>query len=75
MTGPVRLAGLATLRLFQPLKTPFRHLTQFPLNNLLHLLRITTESMTANGSMSALGHRVGLRLLAACPFLPRRRPK
>jgi hypothetical protein len=41
----------------KPLKTPFRHLTQFPLNNLLHLLRITTESMTANGSMSALGQK------------------
>jgi hypothetical protein len=27
-----------------PLKTPFRHLTQFPLNNPLHLLRIMTES-------------------------------
>jgi hypothetical protein len=36
-----------------PLKTPFRHLTQFPLNNPLYLLQITIESVTANGSMSA----------------------
>jgi hypothetical protein len=39
-----------------PLKTPFRHLTQFPLNNPLHLLPITTESVTA-GLMSALGQK------------------
>ena len=26
-----------------PLKTPFQHLTQFPLNNPLHLMRITTK--------------------------------
>jgi hypothetical protein len=46
-----------------PLKTPFRHLTQFPLNNPLHLLLITTESVTANGLMSALGQKRTLKRL------------
>src|SRR5215472_16372717 len=32
-----------------PLRTPFRHLIQFPLNSPLHLLRIMTESVTSNG--------------------------
>jgi hypothetical protein len=32
-----------------PLRTPFRHLTQFPLNNPLHLLRIMTESQGRRG--------------------------
>jgi hypothetical protein len=31
-----------------PLKTPFRHLTQFPLSNPLHLQQIMTENVTVN---------------------------
>src|SRR5215471_19670561 len=53
-----------------PLKTPFRHLTQFPLNKPLYLPRITIESVTANGSMSALGQKQTLgkvRLMSALP--------
>ena len=45
-----------------PLKTPFRHLTQFPLSNPLHLLQIMTESVTAKpnvrfGSLADIAQR------------------
>jgi hypothetical protein len=53
-----------------PLKTPFRHLTQFPLNNPLYLLRITIESVTANGSMSALGQKRTFSEACAMSALP-----
>ena len=55
--SPSRRGDTKKRRSTTPLKTPFRHLTQFPLNNPLHLLRITTESVTANGLMSALGQK------------------
>jgi hypothetical protein len=43
-----------------PLKTPFRHPTPFPSNSPLHLLRITTERLTANGSKPALDQKQAL---------------
>jgi hypothetical protein len=55
-----------------PLKTPFRHLTQFPLNNPLYLLRITIESVTANRSMSALGQKRTFNL-QPMPLYPQKR--
>src|SRR5215472_8744371 len=53
-----------------PLKTPFRHLTQFPLNKPLYLPRITIESVTANGSMSALGQKQTFRKVQSMSALP-----
>jgi hypothetical protein len=52
------------------LETPFRHLTQFPLNKPLYLPRITIESVTANGSMSALGQKQTSAHVRAMSALP-----
>ena len=55
--SPIRHGDTKRRRSTTPLKTPFRHPTQFPLNNPLHPLLIMTESVTPNGLMSALGHK------------------
>jgi hypothetical protein len=70
--SPTRHGDTKRRRWTTPLKIPFLHPTQFPLNNPLHQLWIMTESVTANGLISALGQSLpksNVRLTSAFPLM------